>query len=299
MAQDIYGKEVIKSLEEDAHGLLMDATFVGYPGNWKFFKWGAGNMIGFEAFDRKNVDLAFDLGYASARIPLSPPDFDFDSNVFQLVNDRTKPLAGGGEVRTVDATATNIASFSIAFEPNQNDFSEAQYGEDFENVVKMSAQYGHVAFIIRGHADTFKVLQDLIDAGQKKGVLKALPGPTKSRRYLLNGQALDLASIPAVMEAIKGGAFEGVDGCDPKQTLIEIEKLAIARAEAVKKAVVDFAKRKGMLLDASYLKAEGVGIREPIFAKPMSNDEMAANRRVEFKMVPVVSEAASGGKFDY
>src|SRR5262249_44038504 len=54
LTQDIYGKDVIKSLEEDAHGLLMDAVFVGYPGNWKFFKWGEGNVIGFDAFAQKN-----------------------------------------------------------------------------------------------------------------------------------------------------------------------------------------------------------------------------------------------------
>ena len=37
LTQSIYGKETIPTLEEDAHGLLSDCTFAGYPGNVAFF----------------------------------------------------------------------------------------------------------------------------------------------------------------------------------------------------------------------------------------------------------------------
>src|SRR4029450_424692 len=66
LTQDIYGKTTIPVLD-DAHGLLSDCTFVGYPGNVAFFN-EQGNLHGFEAFQKSALDLAVNRGYAKERM---------------------------------------------------------------------------------------------------------------------------------------------------------------------------------------------------------------------------------------
>src|SRR6185295_19618572 len=80
MTQDIYGKATIPTLE-DAHGLLSDCTFAGYPGNLVFFTQ-QGNLHGFEAFQKSALDLATSRGYARERMALFPSDLDYKSPAF-------------------------------------------------------------------------------------------------------------------------------------------------------------------------------------------------------------------------
>src|SRR2546427_3263689 len=56
LTQGIYGQTTIPTLD-DAHGLLSDCTFVGYPGNVTFFTQ-EGNLHGFEAVQKSALDLA-------------------------------------------------------------------------------------------------------------------------------------------------------------------------------------------------------------------------------------------------
>ena len=80
MTQDIYGKATIPTLD-DAHGLLSDCTFVGYPGNVAFFT-EQGNLHGFEAFQKAALDLAVGRGYAKDRFGLFPSGLDYKSPLF-------------------------------------------------------------------------------------------------------------------------------------------------------------------------------------------------------------------------
>ena len=80
MTQDIYGKTTIPVLD-DAHGLLTDCTFVGYPGNVVFFT-EQGNLHGFEAFHKAALDLAVGRGYARDRFGLFPAGLDYKSPMF-------------------------------------------------------------------------------------------------------------------------------------------------------------------------------------------------------------------------
>ena len=50
MAQNIYGKDVLPTIDEDAHGLFIDCTLPGYPGNVAFFT-EENNLNGFDAFN--------------------------------------------------------------------------------------------------------------------------------------------------------------------------------------------------------------------------------------------------------
>lgn len=61
MAQNIYGRDILPTLEEDAHGLLADCTFVGHPGNVAFFT-DPNNQTGFGEFVANRIGMSRELG---------------------------------------------------------------------------------------------------------------------------------------------------------------------------------------------------------------------------------------------
>ena len=83
MMQTIYGKEVLPTLEEDAHGLIADCTFVGQPGNIAFFNDPSNTITGFEGFNKAGLDMAVNWGFARQRYALIPSDLDFNSSTFK------------------------------------------------------------------------------------------------------------------------------------------------------------------------------------------------------------------------
>jgi outer membrane protein OmpA-like peptidoglycan-associated protein len=309
LTQDIYGKEVIPTLEEDAHGLLSDCTFVGHPGNVAFFT-EQGNLHGFEAFQKSALDLAVNRGYAGKRVNLLAPDFDFNAPVFteylthtkvvrkqrfraEAVQREIEELGSGGALD--DRT---IVSFTISFEPNQNDFSAKQYGGEFQRVIETADKYGNAVIAVRGHADPTKTLLDLVKAGLSKGVLKR-SGTKGNYRYSLNGKPLDLKSTELLARQIEQGTFDGVADHNPRASMQAALNLSRKRAEAVRDSIIGYAKSKGVRLDTSQIQPVGVGIREPFIAKPTSMQEAKQNMRVEFRLMRVEAEASQASDFDF
>jgi len=308
MTQDIYGKTTIPTLD-DAHGLLSDCTFAGYPGNVAFFTQ-EGNLHGFEAFQKSALDLATSRGYARERMALFPSGMDYQSPVF--LSYLTKTDIGRGERFRAEAVqseiealsagggldARTIISFTINFEPNQESFSAEQYGAEYQRVVEAADKFGNAVIAVRGHADPSKTLLDLVKAGLQKGVLKR-SGTAGNYTYSLNGQPLDLGHTGTLTKLIEGGAFDGVADLNPRETMQAALNLSRARAEAVRESIVEYAKKKGLNIDKSQIQPAGVGIREPFVAKPKNLDEAKQNMRVEFRIVRVAAEAAKASDFDF
>ncbi len=308
LTQDIYGKKTIPVLD-DAHGLLADCTFVGYPGNVAFFL-EAGNLNGFEAFQKSALDLAVTRGYARDRMGLFPSGLDYQSPLF--LNLLTKTQVERGERFRAEAVRTEIEqlsaggglddrtilSFTISFEPNQTEFSAVQYGAEFQRVVETAARFGNAVVAIRGHADPTKTLLDLVKAGMTRGVLKRV-GTQGNYSYSINGKPLDLANTPELTRLIESGAFDGVPDNNPRETMQAALNLSRSRAEAVLNSIVDYAKGKGITIDKTQIQPVGVGIREPFVAKPGNMDEAKKNMRVEFRIVRVAAEASKQADFDF
>jgi len=309
LTQSIYGKDVIPTLEEDAHGLLCDCTFVGHPGNVAFFTQ-KNNLHGFEAFQKAALDLAVSRGYATVRTGFFPSGLDYGSAVFANYLTRTKvekrerfraeavlkeieELSAGG-----DLDDRTIVSFTINFEPNQTTFSAVQYGAEYQRVVEMADKYGNAVFAIRGHSDPTKVLLDLVRAGMKKGVLRR-SGSRGKYRYALKGRPLDLTATPAIVTLIEGGEFDGAPGINPRQTVQAALNLSRKRAEVVRDSIIQYAADKGLTLDDSQMQPVGVGIREPFIAKPTNMAEAKQNMRVEFRLIRVTAEATIQSDFDF
>lgn len=308
MTQDIYGKTTIPVLD-DAHGLLSDCTFVGYPGNVSFFT-EQNNLHGFEAMQTAALDLAVKRKYAQVRTGFFPSGLDYQSPEFLKYLARTtmergerfRPEAVRSEIELLtkgDALDDRtILWFTINFEPNQSTFSEVQYGAEYQRVVETADKFGNAVIAVRGHADPTKTLLELIQAGMNKGVLKR-SGNAGNYSYSLNGRALDLSSTPKLLEMIEAGAFDGVADHNPRETMQAALNLSHSRAEAVLNSIIQFAKSKGLTLDKSQIQPVGVGIREPFIAKPANIEEAKKNMRVEFRVVRVPAEASKASDFDF
>lgn len=309
LTQDIYGKAVIPTLEEDAHGLLSDCTFVGYPGNVAFFNQ-KNNLHGFDIFQKKSLDLAVNLGYAKTKKPLLKTGVNFSSSAVtgslkktqsvkkerfrgEAVKKEIEQLSSGGGLD--DKT---IISFTISFDPNQMNFNVKTYKAEYDRVIEMADKYGNAVVAIRGHSDPSKTLLDLVKAGVSKGALKR-SGTIGNYSYSFNGRPLDLADTPKLVKLIESGGFDGAAENNPRETMQAALNLSKKRADAVRNSIMAYAKTKGLPFDTSQIQSAGVGISEPFISKPSSMEEARKNMRVEFRLMRVAAEAVKKSDFDF
>lgn len=303
LAQEIYGTDVLPTLEIDAHGLVSDASFVGLPGNYNFFE-NKGNLNGFEAKTKAALDLAVEQGYAEVRAGFLPPNLNY-SKIKSLGNlqGEINPVvgesgAGGFEsLEDIEGDEDTILSFTINFQPNQTDFSEDVYGPEFLRAVRSASTYGRAVVQIRGHSDPTKTLVDMIKAGMAKGAIKRT-GTRGNYKYYLNGKPLDLTATEQIAAEIEKGSFDGTQP-NPRATMQAALNLSQARAEAVRDAIINFAKRNGYQLDPTQIQPSGVGVTEPVIAKPTSLKEAKQNMRVEFRLIKPPAEVIKASDFDF
>lgn len=309
MTQSIYGKDVIPTLEEDAYGLILDCAFVGHPGNVKFFG-GEKNLSGFEAFQESALKLARTRNYAKVKAGFIPSPLDWNSEAFtglltkteiveqerfraEAVIDEIEALNAGGNLDN-----NTIYEFSINFLPNQTEFSALQYGVEFQKVVELSEKYGNAVIAVRGHSDPTKILLEVVRAGLKKGILRRIGSPGNYTYYIAN-KKLDLNATEDVVDSIKKGLFDGAEGLNPRETMQAALNLSRKRAQSVKDAVFTYATEQGYSIDPSQIQPIGVGISEPVIAKPDSMEQAQQNMRVEFRLIRVNAEVMNESDFDF
>lgn len=309
-SQDIFGADVLPTLEEDAHGLLSDCAFVGHAGNVAFFD-DPKNPHGFADFNRRSQALAVSRGYASTATPVMGSPLDWTSPTVIEGLTRTDVSRGQRfdaealltEVEGMDADGVldsrTLLSFTVAFEPNQTVFDSKDYKEEFDRLFGLAARYGNAAVVIRGHSDTTLVLRDAVKAGLENGKLKR-SGSKGSYRYFLDGRPLDIEDQKQMAELIRtSDAFRPVNGIDARRTMQAALNLSRERAQAVRTSIIEYGLEKGLRIDESQIQAQGVGIREPLVARPRNPDEAAVNMRVEFRLVRVSAEAMTDADFDF
>lgn len=305
-SQRIFGEEVLPTLEVDAHGLLLDCTFVGLPGQISFFQ-DRGNLSGFNSKMTESLDLATGWGYAKQRFGFDPVALDYEEIAklahiefvrpsknearFDTAGESTDMFLGG------NLDANTIVSFTINFEPNQQEFSADRYGAEFARAVKAASTFGNARIVIRGHSDPTKTLIDLVKSGMSKGIIKQA-GTAGNYRYFFKGAPLNLENLKEIISLIESGAFAGGTP-DPVVTMNAALNLSNARAAEVKQAIASYAQSIGANLDLSQITPVGAGIAEPIVAKPRSLDEAKENMRVEFRIVKVDAETIAPKDFDF
>jgi ABC-type nitrate/sulfonate/bicarbonate transport system substrate-binding protein len=305
LSQKTFGKEFLPTLDIDAHGLLLDCSFVGLPGQIAFFR-DAGNLSGFDAKSKEALDLAKSWGYSQERFGFEPNDFKYEElaklagidYVLPKNTERFNPQAEsldsfGGE----QLDANTIVSFTINFEANQTDFSVDRYGAEFTRALKAASTFGNARVVIRGHSDPTKTLNDFVSAGISKGILQR-NGVAGNYRYFYQGRPLDITNVKGLVELIKAGSFGG-GNTDPMITMQAALNLSKSRADAVKTALSDYATQTKSNLDLSQIVPIGAGISEPVIPRPRSPDEARENMRVEFRIVKVDAEALSPSDFNF
>lgn len=317
LAQDIYGKEAVPTLEADAHGLILDCQYVGQPGNVAFFQ-AKGNLQNFSRFNASVLDFAKANGYVKARHDLLPSPLDWGSagltqglkNVataakletdrgdkarfkVEAVREEVEKLASGNIL-----DEKTLVSFTIDFEANQTDFQAAKYKKDFQRVLETATKFGNAALVIEGHSDPTLTLATLVKAGLEKGLIKRT-GSQGDYKYYYAGKELNMADTRGLVREIEKGAFDGSAENNPRSILTAAKNLSQSRAREVLKSIREYAKAEGIAFDLSQLQPVGMGIMDPIIPKPKSPQESAVNRRVEFKVVRVSSEALSSDSYDF
>lgn len=315
MMQTIYGRDVLPTLEEDAHGLIADCTFVGQPGNIAFFNDPRNTVTGFEGFNKAGLDMAVNWGFAKQRYALLPSDLNFNAPVFkdlltttvddaaQLEQQRFKKEVVRAEIETFNEDAVldekTLISFTIQFKANQDTFSGNEYRSEFDRVVELASKFGNAAIAIKGHSDPSRTLSVLVKSGLQSGVLKRT-GSRGNYKYFMDGKSFSLEDTAALMRLIERKKFDSANAAEnPYQVMKAALKLSEQRGEAVKDAIIDYARRKNARIDPDQIVPVGVGIKEPVIAKPTSPAEAAENRRVEFALIKVSAEAVAVSDFDF
>jgi ABC-type nitrate/sulfonate/bicarbonate transport system substrate-binding protein/outer membrane protein OmpA-like peptidoglycan-associated protein len=308
-AQTILGAKVLPTLENDAHGLVCDATFVRIPGNDAFFN-EKDSLIGFDAKTGSALDMSKNLGFTTDKFGFTKADWDYKKIAEGVGVKYSPPVRLTGRVKgevtdfTKDLDSNTIFSFEIKFDPEQTTFNIDSYAADFQRVVSSSQTFGNAVILIRGHSDPTLALQNFFWAAKAKGLITG-DGPN----YKFKGQPLNLADTNEVIKAIQGENLAGQkrvnsDGKevaidDPKVTVAAALQLSQTRAANVKKSLEEFAKKKGYVLDLSQIQPQGVGIAEPINARPRNMNQAKENMRVEFRVIRVRAESLREDDFNF
>jgi len=288
LAQDIYGKEKLAK-EEDADGLVADAVFVGLPGNRAFFK-DKGNPSGFIAKQKHALDLAVGEKYAEARATFLPVDFDYKSVAKTAGLDPDIIPQPRVSLPSKVELGEQIFSFTISFKPNQDDFSEEKYGDDFKRAVELASLFGNAVITIRGHVDTTKFLGEFVKAGMlNKEVTRK--GEQPNYTYFYKGKKIDLNSARTMK--VVAGIVRKQNYKEALTTLKLCDKLSQDRADRVHSSLVKYAAGQKLTLDKNQIKSLGMSVLEPVVPKPKNNEEAGKNRRVEFRLYKIKGGAPS------
>jgi len=289
-ARTMFGKDVPS--DDDADGLISDAVFVGLAGNYSFFK-DKGNLSGFESKMKAASDIANQLGDARGGLDMLAADFEYAE--IKKLGDLTSKVTGKGGPRFSPnpKEKNTLFFFTVAFKPNQATFPEEEYGKDFKRAVEQASLFGNAIVSVRGHADPFNVAAAFKEVATEKKIITEKGG----KYFLKDGKELDLNDMKKVVEVIdkeglrdaampKGGTFG-----NELDFLFDLSK---KRSDAVRKAVVEYAKKQGYRLDESQIKFVGLGPTDPVIVFPKDREDYTKNRRVEFRIVQVAAEDILG-----
>jgi outer membrane protein OmpA-like peptidoglycan-associated protein len=139
----------------------LDADFSGYPGN---VSWAVEtNPRGWLGLNNEvQVNLAA-LGLSDRPYTLAHAGWDYSAMTegLQNTNVTEQPVFNASAVAALVSTqqkqgtldSGELFSFPIYFGPDQNEFSAAQYEEDFRALVDYAQAYGGAIITVEGHAD--------------------------------------------------------------------------------------------------------------------------------------------------
>jgi outer membrane protein OmpA-like peptidoglycan-associated protein len=306
MTQSVFGKQVCPTLEVDTHGLLLDATFVGLTGNISFFQ-DPGNLNGFDSKMKAALDLATGWGYAKARCGFEPGNLEYQ----KIATLAGVPYESPKVTARIKAESLELfpdsnlddrtlLSFTVHFTANEEEFGKEaldRYGAELQRIAQGASMFGNAVVVIRGHSDPTHTLVTFVKAGMEKGIIQRT-GSTGNYRYFLKGEPLDLTQTKNIVAMIQSGDFTGAS-VNPRDIMQSALNLSSSRAESVRRGIKKYVEAQKLSIDMSQIQPVGVGIMEPVIAKPRNQQEAQQNMRVEFRIIKVPAEAIKSSDFDY
>jgi len=176
----------------DAEALLGDCEFVGYPGNVAFFT-GQGTLRNFERVTGEIQSSLITLGLLSAKVSLNHANWDYAKLAAGLKNTAgvtvSKPAFDTKKVEKKLAVESaewadegTLFLSEIYFEPEQSDFSENKYAVDFQKGLELAQTYAGALFIVEGHSDPQRILQERAK-GTQQAVINQMMQVAKNLSY--------------------------------------------------------------------------------------------------------------------
>lgn len=199
----------------DTEGLYADAEFAHFNGNQRFFA-DASYPRRFEVLNREIQSGLKAIGLVkNPQVTAAAWDFNqlrtgltqtateeknrFNtSQVAQVVSEKQK------QNRLSDS---ELFSFEVFFEPNQNSFSADLYKEDFQRVIHLASTYGGAIITVEGHSDPMGYLR-----GKKSGESAVVLGQIKQA-----AKNLSLTRAQSVRDSVVDFAKTQSISLDPSQ----------------------------------------------------------------------------------
>jgi len=260
----------------DVEGLLGDCEFVGFPGNVDFFT-NEGNLNNFKRMNKRIQSFLHRENYITRTTTLNDASWNYSTMKPYLKDTATVQIArfktDKAEKRLAEKRKKGeleediLFELTIQFQPNQNSFDQDTYGQDFKKAIEISGRYGGALVQIAGHSDPL-------------GILKTMKKKIDAERAGKKEQAK---------------TFE----LQIQQQKQSVKNLSLTRANAVRDALIAYAKNKGITIDSSQFTVAGYGIEMPLHPKPKNKDQWRANMRVSFQIIKVEAELAEFEAIDF
>jgi len=276
----LFGKILMDSENaiEDVKGMYLDAKFVGYHGNIRFFT-NKNEPRNFTKLNKEIQKSFTKLGLISSNKRIAKATWDYNNfrkglaslpvpkNQKFNVAKVAQVISSMKENDTLDKAS--LYTKEIRFAPKQKNFKLGAYKHYFNELVDLVSTNSGAILTVEGHSDP-------------TGYLKKVKQNTDYK----------------VLRRFKRSATN----------------LSIERANSVKQSFLKYAKSKGIDIDSSQITIIGYGISKPAYARhcsfntvsntfeesanksdypcpPKSAPEWKSNRRVEFRIIPVETES--------
>lgn len=154
----------------DVEALLGDCQFVGLEGNVKFFT-GKGTTRTLGRLTREIQDSFVEMGLMKSKVTLQSAKWNYSglSSGLSSSSRQPQPVRQKFDIKKVEkkisvesttwAEEGTLFQVEINFAPNQSDFSESKYANDFSKALEISQTYGGALIVIEGHSDPLGILK--------------------------------------------------------------------------------------------------------------------------------------------
>ncbi len=177
----------------DVEALLGDCEFVGHGGNVAFFT-GKGTTRTLANLTSEIQTAFSQMGLTKKKTQLASAKWDYKTLGTGLTTATTTATAPPPKQRfdtkkvaakieqqiavepTTWAEEGTLFQIEINFEPNQSEFSDTQYADDFSEALKIAQTYGGSLIVIEGHSDPLGILK-----AEQKGESKVVVSQMKQQ----------------------------------------------------------------------------------------------------------------------